>query len=163
MGSCGSGSGISGPETGLDVEDGSGSTGSDCRKTCKPCCELAAFSFELNLKCFNFDSTPYLSTGFFGGVNCFPPDGFPCLGNLPDCDYFEIGQGLSGYLVHTFDDASVIFLFKDAIVTSCNPVQINGTLNGQVSNYSSCLQLCIDGVFLPTCIAGTFTITEALP
>lgn len=159
MGSCGSGSGISGPETGLIVEDGSGSTGSDCRTTCKPCCELAAFSYELNLECFN----QYLSTGFFNGDCIPPPGGYTCLGGRSNCPYFEINTGLSGIFSNLFDDGPVTFIFENAVVTSCNPMQINGTFNGQVSNYSSCLQLCIDGVFLPTCITGTFTITEALP
>lgn len=161
MGSCGSGSGISGPETGLDV-DGSGSTGSDCRKTCKPCCELVPFSYELNLECFN----DILAVPELNG-DCIPVGSHECLGNRLNCPFFTIDSGLSGYFGNLFDDGYLTIIFNGAILDSCSPLVISGTLNGIATNLSTCLRSCLEGFnqpeFYPTCITGTFTITEALP
>lgn len=168
MGSCGSGSGSSG--SGLPVQSGvvdgegsgsSGSSGSECRKTCKPCCDLAAFNYELNLECFG----DYLSTGFIQDGCLPPPEGFACLESRDGCPYFEINSAGSGVFLSLFDDGYLSIVFSGATVASCNPFQIDGTLNGTATALGACLRTCLGDTenISPTCITGTFTITEALP
>lgn len=165
IGSCGSGS-TSGAETGLVVDEPStGSSGSECRKTCKNCCDLAPLNYELALECFGND----LAVPKFNG-DCIPlVGGHDCYGNRLDCPFFIINANLSGYFGNLFEDGYLDLIFYGATINSCSPLSISGTFNGATTNYSSCLRRCLgieDGGiydFNPTCITGTFVITEALP
>jgi len=169
---CGSGSGVSGAETGLEV-DGSGSA-SDCLTTCPNCCDLIKPTYQLDLECVGDTLTTKNLIDGNCGSNTFFETGSYCLGPRPDkCAYFYItvtGSTFFGVFFLPIDNGSTGGLTINANVVSCDPFLMSGTLlfgraGGPV--FEPCLANCLTvpdvGVLDPGCITGTFTITEALP
>ena len=169
---CGSGSGVSGAETGLEV-DGSGSA-SDCLTTCPNCCDLIKSSYQLDLECVGDTLTTENLIDGNCGSNTFFETGSYCLGDrLDKCAYFWItvtGSSFLGAFFLPIDNGYIGGFTIDANVASCDPFLMSGTLNlGQNGRtlVEPCLANCLTvpdfGVLDPGCITGTFTITEALP
>jgi hypothetical protein len=178
IGSCSSGSGASGAETGLDgPETGSGS---DCLATCPNCCDIFPQSVQIDLVCIG--TNELVSKNVVSGdgrfSKCFEEIGSvgSCLqypSALDACNYFYLSNanfvGFYGFFVLRIDYYYATFLIDFFQVLSCEPLQISGTFfMGYVGNQEAalpCLFNCIgasESVDL-NCIKGTFTITESLP
>jgi hypothetical protein len=152
FGSCSSGSGASGAETGLDgPETGSGS---DCLETCPSCCDLVAKKYELDLDCYLIGSNDWALVSDNLNINPASPslcaewglEGAQdsCKGPRNGCTFFSI-QVVDGVLIYaifgTPIDGGMFWGFgteqflQDNLpcspsvnVDSCNPLQISGNL-----------------------------------
>lgn len=173
LGSCGSGSGVSGAETGLEV-DGSGSA-SDCLTTCPNCCDLIKSTYQFDLECVGDTLTTENLIDGNCGSNTFFETGSYCLGQRSDkCSYFYItitGSSFEGVFFLPIDNGSFGGYIDFVGIASCNPFLMTGNIlfgrAGGVFVFEPCLANCLtvsqDIVLDPACMTGTFTITEALP
>ena len=158
FGSCSSGSGASGAETGLAPPDELGSASSSgsspCLATCPSCCDLVAKKYELDLDCYTIGSNDWALVSPNLTIDPTSPslcaewglEGAQdsCKGPRNGCTYFSI-QVVDGVLIYAIFGTPIDggmfwgfgaeqFLQENLLcsssinVDSCSPIQISGNL-----------------------------------
>jgi hypothetical protein len=160
FGSCSSGSGVSGLESGIadpDSPSESGSSGSEpCLSTCPSCCDLVASKYELDLDCYETSPGTWFLINDALTIDPANPSKCAewglvgaqdsCKGARDGCTYFAIGFANGNFVLASFAtaiDGGMLFGFSDqlesaqcnssTVVDSCNPLQISGNLVASAS------------------------------
>lgn len=154
FGSCGSGSAVSGVETGIADPDepGSSSGSSPCLSECPSCCDLVDKKFEMSLQCLQagpntwalISDSLFLDAGNPSLCSNWGLDGAgdACKGKRNGCTYFSIlasgntiynanfGTAIDGGMLWGYSDIfdNVVPCSPSISVDSCEPLQISGKL-----------------------------------